>query len=314
MKKILIAGGLGYLGGRMAKYFSNKGYAVIITTRKLENKFPNNIPDNNSVMRLNYGSEEQLKKAMKGIDIIIHLAGPDAYKVSNDPDSITSKHVELTFRLVRAAEVNSVKKFIYFSTIHVYGKNLQGTINEEIKPIPVHPFAKAHLEAENILLHQLDNEQVCIIRCSNSFGVPFFKNEKCWKLVVNDLCKSALQKDRLVINSSGQDQRDYISLENVVDVTNQIIKTDKNGIYNLASSKTLKVIQFAKLIKKIIQESFHIDCTINIKNETIDCSDRKKFTISNEKLISNGLTLNPLDSELKNLLEYCHNKFSTVTS
>ena len=45
MKKILIAGGLGYLGGRMAKYFSDKGYTVIITTRKLENKFPNNIED-----------------------------------------------------------------------------------------------------------------------------------------------------------------------------------------------------------------------------------------------------------------------------
>ena len=68
MKKILIAGGLGYLGGRMAKYFLNNGYSVRITTRKPENNFPGNIPDNNSVMQLDYCSEEQLNEAMKGID------------------------------------------------------------------------------------------------------------------------------------------------------------------------------------------------------------------------------------------------------
>ena len=46
MKNILITGGLGYLGGRMAKYFSDNGYSVLITTRKSENDFPGNIPVN----------------------------------------------------------------------------------------------------------------------------------------------------------------------------------------------------------------------------------------------------------------------------
>ena len=168
------------MGGRMAKYFSDNDYAVIITTRKPINNFPNNIPANTSVMRLNYGSEEQLKKAMKGIDTLIHLAGPDAHTVSNDQERITRQHIELTGRLIHFAQVNSVKKFIYFSTIHVYGKNLQGVVTEETKPIPVHPFAKAHLEAENIIKSQSKEIVTMIVRCSNSFGAPFFENEKCW--------------------------------------------------------------------------------------------------------------------------------------
>jgi len=310
VKNVLITGGLGYLGGRITKYLSDKGYSVRIATRKTENNFPDNIPANTSVMQLDYYSADQCNKAMDGVNTLIHLAGADANTYLEDPENMIRHHGELMERLVCAAKYNNLEKFIYFSTIHVYGKSLHGTVTEKTKPIPVHPYAKAHLEAENILIRRLDNVAVCIIRCSNLFGLPFFANQKCWELVVNDLCKSAFQNNRLVINSSGQDQRDFISLGNAVDFTNQIIRTDKNGIYNLASSKTLKVIQFAKLIKKMIQDSFHIDCTINIKNESIDCSDRKNFTISNEKLISNGLILNPLDSELKNLLEYCHNIFS----
>ena len=39
MKNILLIGGLGYLGGRMTKYFSDIGYRVLITTRKQETEF-----------------------------------------------------------------------------------------------------------------------------------------------------------------------------------------------------------------------------------------------------------------------------------
>ena len=120
LKNILIIGGLGYLGGRMAKYFSDNGYRVLITTRRLDEDFPKNIPVNTSVVQVDYKSDEQLYQAMKGIDTLIHLAGPDAHAISKNPDSIILEHLELTGRLVRAAEANCVKKFIYFSTIHAY--------------------------------------------------------------------------------------------------------------------------------------------------------------------------------------------------
>ncbi len=94
MKNILIIGGLGYLGGRMAKYFSDNGYSVRITTRKPENNYPKNIPVNTSVIKMDYKSDEQLSEAMKGIDTLIHLAGPDAHTNSNDPESLIRQHFQ----------------------------------------------------------------------------------------------------------------------------------------------------------------------------------------------------------------------------
>ena len=117
VNKVLIAGGLGFLGGRIAKYFSDKGYAVILATRKPENNIPKNIPYNAKVRQLDYNSDEQLNEAMKGIDTLIHLAGPNIHSSSYDPENIIRYHVKLTERLLCAAKSKNLKKFIWIRII-----------------------------------------------------------------------------------------------------------------------------------------------------------------------------------------------------
>jgi UDP-glucose 4-epimerase len=317
VNKVLITGGLGYLGGRIAKYFSDKDYAVILATRKPENKIPNNIPYNAKVMQLDYNSDEQLNEAVKGIDTLIHLAGPNIHSSSYDPDNIIRYHVKLTERLLWAAKSNNLKKFIYLSTIHVYGKNLKNLVTEDTKPIPVHPFAKAHLAAEKILASQDDNVSVKIIRCSNSFGIPYFENEKCWKLLVNDLCKSAFHNGRVVINSSGEDYRDFIAAEDVVQAIHYLLElNDEKGIYdiyNLGSSRTTRIIDIAKKIQKMLKDGFDYDCPI-IKNKPSKEMDKPKhFILSTEKIKRLGFTSKLGDDNIFSLLNHCKMKYQLVT-
>ena len=313
MKKILIAGGLGYLGGRMAKYFIDNGYSVRITTRKSENNFPENIPDNTSVMQLDYCSEEQVNEAMKGIDTLIHLAGPDAHTISNDPESVIRQHVQLTGSLVRATQVNSVKRFIYFSTIHVYGKNLQGVVTEETKPIPVHPFAKAHLEAESIIKSQSKKVVTAIVRCSNSFGAPYFEIQNCWKLVVNDLCRSAFQNGRLTIKSAGQDYRDFIAVEDVVRAIHHLLELNNeremHDVYNLGSSNTVRIIDIAKKIQKELKDSLDYDCPIETNKSLTKNNEVDSFILSIKKIRQSGFRPDYGDKEIRSLLDYCKMKY-----
>lgn len=318
MKKILLTGGLGYLGGRMAKYFSDNGYLVRITTRKSENDFPGNVPVNISVMQLDYGSEGQVNKAMKGIDTLIHLAGPNAHTISNDPESITRQHIQLTGRLLRSAQDNSVNKFIYFSTIHVYGKKLKGMVTEETNPVPVHPFAKAHLEAENIIKSQSKEIVTTIVRCSNSFGTPYFENENCWKLVVNDLCRSAFQNGRLTINSAGQNYRDFIAVENVVRAIHLLLElnneSDLKDIYNLGSSNTIRIIDIARKIQKELKNSFDYDCPIEINRVPIESSKVDSFIFSIKKIMQTGFITDYGNKEISSLLDYCKMKYQLDTN
>ena len=309
LKNILITGGLGYLGGRMAKYFTDKGYFVRITTRKSPESYPNNIPKLSEVVTIDYSNPSELSHAMLGIDIVIHLAGPDAHTKSNNPESIIRKHVELTGRLVNAAELNDVKKIIYFSTIHVYGKNLKGTIAEATRPFPVHHFAKAHLEAESIIESQTKKVVSVIVRCSNSFGAPYFENEKCWKLLVNDLCRSAFQNGKLIINSSGQDYRNFIAVEDIVRAIHHLLELnnekERQNIYNLGSSNTVRIIDMARRIQKELIDGFDFDCQI-IKNKPSKETDKPKhFILSTEKIKRLGFKFNYFDNEISSLLHYC---------
>jgi UDP-glucose 4-epimerase len=316
LKNILITGGLGYLGGRMAKYFSDNRYSVLITTRRLEKYFPKNIPVNTSVVQVDYKSDEQLNQAMKGIDTLIHLTGPDAHTISKNPDSIILEHLELTGRLVHAAEVNDVIKIIYFSTIHVYGKNLKGTITEATSTIPVHPFAKAHLEAESIIESQTKNVVSVIVRCSNSFGAPYFENEKCWKLVVNDLCRSAFQNGKLIINSSGQDYRDFIAVEDVVRAVHHLIELNNervtHNIYNLGSSHTVRIIDIARRIQKELKDSFDYDYPIETNKTSIESNNVGSFIFSTKKMEELGFIPDYSGKEIRSLLEQCKMKQQLV--
>jgi UDP-glucose 4-epimerase len=309
LKNILIVGGLGYLGGRMAKYLSDNGYRVLITTRKPENNFPRNIPVNTSVIQVDYKSDEQLNEAMKGIDTLIDLAGPDAHTNFEDPDILIKRHVDLTRRLFQSAQRNNIKHFIYFSTIHVYGNNLVGTVTEETKTLPIYPFAIAQLEAEKIVNVPQKEIVTTIIRCSNTFGAPYFENEKCWKLLVNDLCRSAFQNGKFTINSSGQDYRNFIAADDVVRAIHFLLEIKNEGrvnhIFNLGSSDTVRIIDIARRIQKELKNSFDYDCPIIKNNPSKEMDKLKHFILSTVNIRQLGFTPAYGDKEIRSLLDHC---------
>ena len=317
LKNILIVGGLGYLGGRMAKYFSDNGYSVRITTRKPENNYPKNIPINASVIQVDYKSVERLNEAMKGIDTLIHLAGPDAHTNFEDPNILIKRHVDLTRRLFQSVQKNNVKHFIYFSTVHVYGNNLVDTVTEETKTLPIYPFAIAHLEAEKIVNGPQKDIVTTIIRCSNTFGAPYFENEKCWKLVVNNFCKSAFQNGGLIINSSGQDYRDFIASGDVVRAIHYLLEIKNQGrvnhIFNLGSSNTIRIIDIAKKIQKTLKDGFDYDCPIIKNKPSKEMNKPKHFILSTEKIKRLGFTSKLGDDEIFSLLNHCKMKYQLVT-
>ena len=65
MKNILLLGGLGYLGGRIAKYLSDNNYSVKITTRERIEKTSVKYDQNIKVMPLLYNSEIQFNEVFK---------------------------------------------------------------------------------------------------------------------------------------------------------------------------------------------------------------------------------------------------------
>lgn len=273
--KILITGGFGFIGGRLAQFLESMGNNIIVLgTRNKINK-PIWLP-NSEVVIIDWNSPDSLSKICKGIDIVIHLAGMNAEECALDPIMALEFNALSTSRLISAAVKQNVKKFIYFSTAHVYSSPLAGAINENTLPKSLHPYATSHRAAEDVVLYSHAKKEIecVVIRLSNSFGSPAHKNVNCWKLLVNDLCKQLITTNKMVLNSSGLQKRDFITMSDVCKATFHLMNYDLNSccrpLFNLGGGRSHSVLEMANMISQIYYTEYHIEPKLIRKDPSND--------------------------------------------
>ena len=252
--KILITGGLGYVGGRIIESLSKKSaFRLSIGTRRSEIVVPD-LLRNGEVVQMDLESKESLDTACEGVRYVIHLAGLNEIDSASDPEKALAINGNGTLRLLGAAERSGVERFIYFSTAHVYGKPLEGTITEQTLPRPVHPYAISHRVAEDLVLAAHDSGSLIgiVLRLSNSFGTPNTPYANRWTLIVNDLCRQAVEKRELTLRSSGLEQRDFITLEDVGKAVVHFLdlpgRMCGDGLFNLGGECSMRIIDLAELV------------------------------------------------------------------
>ena len=88
---------------------------------------------------------------------------------------------------------------------------------------------------------------------ANSYGEPIFKDAKCWNLLINNLVLDAFEKNKIIINGSGNEKRSFVHFsdicENLLYLVNREVKT-KNIIINYKSKNYFKAIDIAMVVKK----------------------------------------------------------------
>ncbi|MEO8172303.1 MAG: NAD-dependent epimerase/dehydratase [Sediminibacterium sp.] len=265
--RILITGGFGFIGGRLGQHLINSGHEIILGTRNKTNA-PAWLPGAETV-QTKWDSDLSLQNACNSIDAIIHTAGKNSQDCMADPVAALTFNGEATARLVNAAAAKKVNRFIYFSTAHVYANPLSGIINENTSPQNLHPYALSHRAGELAVLAGNTIANSVVVRLSNSFGKPVQKEVNCWQLLVNDLCKQAVETGRLVLHSSGLQQRDFITLTDVCVLTARLISFDDTkkmpGIVNAGSSNSCSVLDMAKRVQERCNDVIGFTPTLHYK-------------------------------------------------
>jgi UDP-glucose 4-epimerase len=313
MKNILITGGIGYVGGRLTRSLSNF-FNIIVSSRKKISKETLDIHGiKESILHKNLLSKKHFPN---NIDIIIHLAALNELECVKEPEKATEVNVNQTRLIIENAISFGVINFIYFSTIHVYGNPLKGLINENSSTKPIHQYAVTHKNAEDELLNYVKKNKIngTIIRLSNSFGPPIIPSVNRWTLLVNDLCRQAIENKILKLNSDGSQYIDFISLSDVENVVETIVKKPMNysnkNIYNLGSGKSLKVIEMAKMIANEYENLYKSKIEIVIPNKK-NIRVQNKFIYSVERLLSKNIIIaNEFKTEIRNLLIFCKLHFT----
>jgi len=295
--KVLITGGFGYLGSFLADYFFRKNFEVYILEKNVK-------PEYNSkyiVIEADICDLDILQKKLDfEIDYCIHTAAAADYFVENYYKLALNVNTLGTRNLIEVLRHKQLKKFIYISTIHIYGAQNTENISESLLPNPINDYALTHLFAEYYVKQysQLYNFPYVIFRLSNSYAAPLSLNSTKWYLVINDMVKSAFEKNKIILNSNGNASRDFIWQKNVAQIIEKTMYSDKaiNDTYNLASEKNYSVLEIAGKVQKVFNEKFNrqIPVLANSEDENIYSEN----FVSCEKLKS------VIDYKIEDKIEY----------
>ena len=281
---ILVTGGFGNLGSYIAKHLISLNYEVTILTRSKKNKFENL---KCRVVECDITNLDELKlKLNYDFDYCIHCASFNESFLENYAKSSLDINAFGTRNLIESLNIKKLKNFIYLSTFHVYGLS-DGVIDEKTLPNPRNDYASTHLFAE-FYVKQFgfnNNLQYTILRLTNGYGVPSFKNTDKWYLVLNELVKMSFEKEKIVLSSNGKAKRDMIYMKDAANVVEKLLKVEAtNEIYNLSSNKAYEILDLAKKVQRIFYERYNKRVEIEVNKN--DFSKSGALSVDNKKLMS----------------------------
>ncbi len=315
--RILITGGFGFVGGRLAADFAKVGHRIVLGTRSFIAS-PSWLPEA-EVIETVWDDERILEQCCKSVDVVIHAAGMNAQDCFADPIGALAFNGVATTRLVAAASRAKVQRFIYLSTAHVYASPLVGTITENTCINNLHPYATSHLAGEYAVLSANQQKQIqgIVLRLSNVFGAPMHKEVNCWMLLVNDLCRQAVQTRKLVLKTNGMQQRDFVAMGEVCRVVESLtaihVESIQSNIFNIGSGVSQSVLAIALLVQQRCKVTLGFEPVLERVQDGVN-ELHPNMNYRTDNLAALGIFFNNTDNtlEIDNLLRFCHSSFTAI--
>ena len=251
--RILVTGGLGFIGSNFIRFMLNKHPEYHLTNLDAITYAANpaNLKDVKSNPRYCFikgdiAKEDDVKNAVKNNDAIINFAAETHVDRSiADPENFIRTNILGTYMLLEYARKYEVKRYLQISSDEVYGSIQKGSFQETDPLHPSSPYSASKAGADLLVeaYHKTYGLPILIVRSSNNFG-PYQYPEKLIPLVI----LRALQDKSLPLYGDGMNVRDWIFVEDNCAAIDMAFKRGKTGqIYNIAAGNektNLEVVRF----------------------------------------------------------------------
>ena len=256
MLKLLITGGLGFIGSNLVDSLTKKNHKIKILTKTFSKK--DNIKNSTRKIQIekidlvNFKRLGQIIEKFKP-DIIIHLAGNTSHSKSfEEPlEDIDSNSKTTLFMLEKIRELGLSCKFVLGSTFIVIGKPTKLPVTESTPCNPTTIYGTNKLASEHFckIYHDVYGLDTVIFRITNSYGPR--EQVISTKNAVNFLIHEAFNRKEISIYNKGKFFRDFIYIDDVVSGINVILKKGKSGeLYWISSGKKTWFYEFANILEK----------------------------------------------------------------
>ncbi len=255
--KILLTGGAGFIGSNVAEGYIQKGHHVVVIDDLSRGK-EENVPQGVTFYKTSIGSAdiEKIFQREKPDIVNHHAAQIDVRKSVENPSLDAKTNILDSLNLLQMSVKYGVKKIIYASTGGaIYGEPRYTPVDENHPINPISPYGVSKYAFEKYLeiYHKLYGIKYTILRYANVYGP---KQDPYGEAgVVAIFSKALLKGERCKIYGDGNQTRDYIFVEDVVEGNILSLTKGDGEILNLGTATETSVNELFQMMKSIISSS-----------------------------------------------------------
>ena len=251
-KKIVITGGAGFLGSHLCdRLLKDDTYLYCIDN--LSTGFRENIPEKVDFIEGDCSDKETIDQLERvQFDTIFHIAGQSSAEISfEDPAYDLQTNTLSTLLLLRYAIENGCKKFIYASTVSVYGNQPDEPVKESAETNPGSFYAIGKIASEHYLrLFTNFGITNTALRLFNVYG-PGQNMKNMKQGMASIFLAQALENNKIVVKGSPERYRDFVFIDDTVKafIQAEVFDDSKYRVLNIGTGTRTTV---AELLGKIV--------------------------------------------------------------
>ena len=271
----MVLGSSGMVGSRVADHLAQSGYRVMGLSRHLQ-----------SALLHGWDAHQVDSYGKTGIDLeahaIVNCAGPTSKWAEENPEQFQLFAHEHASNIRELRKQTGAQHVVNLSTVHVYTEEFNGLVSETHPHENDHPYASGHSMLEGLLSEQ---NNVANLRLSNSYGASRGLSSSSWGLFTQDLVRQFVATGNATIRGNPSGRRDFIPLSNVVAAIQHVLATRSTGAFNVVSSKSLRLADWAKCLAKVGSTILDRELLVDYTNPGAEVP---KYSFASDKLKGTG--------------------------
>ena len=296
MKKVIVTGGLGFIGSNLIELLLQKKYKVINIDKNTYSSNFYNVKEfkknkNYSFIKCDIANRKLAKIINKHKPIgIFNLAAETHVDRSIDgPESFIQSNIIGVFNILEIFRKFSVKnkksRLVHISTDEVYGDILTGRTKENYPYNPSSPYAASKASSDHLVSSYVRTYKIpaIVTNCSNNYGPKQHPEKLIPKLIYN-----IITNKKLPIYGKGLNSREWIYVKDHCEALIKVFEKGKIGnFYNIGSNKNVINLDISKRLIKIAKSKIKLGKNVKIEFVKDRPGHDVRYALNSSKIIKN---------------------------
>jgi dTDP-glucose 4,6-dehydratase len=272
MKKIIVTGGLGFIGSNLIELLLKKNFFVINIDKATYSSNQYNVKEFKKSKNYKFIKLDIKNKRFENILFknkpqgIFNLAAETHVDRSIDnPDSFIQSNILGVYNILESFKNYSKKnnsRLVHISTDEVYGDILNGRSDEKYPYQPSSPYAASKAASDHLVASYVRtfNIEAIVTNCSNNYGPKQHPEKLIPKLIYN-----ILNNKPLPIYGDGTNSREWIYVKDHCEALLKVFLRGKKGnFYNIGSNKNLSNLEVTNKLLNISKKFINLGNNVKI--------------------------------------------------